>query len=70
MLCSICKEKTATVHLTDIKGDKFRQVDLCEECAMSKGITESTFTMADSLFSSRAFTDTATGKTARGYEQN
>ena len=49
MLCSICKEKDATVHLTDIKGDKIQKVDLCEDCAKSKGVNDSTFAIADML---------------------
>lgn len=49
MLCSICKEKPATVHLTDIKGDKMQKVDLCEECAKNKGVNDSTFALADML---------------------
>jgi protein arginine kinase activator len=49
MLCSICKEKPATVHLTDIKGDKMQKVDLCEECAKTKGVNDSTFALADML---------------------
>ena len=31
MLCCVCKEKEATVHLTQIAGDKMQKVDLCEE---------------------------------------
>ena len=49
MLCSICKEKPATVFLTDIKGDKMHKVDLCEECAKNKGVNDSTFALADML---------------------
>ena len=49
MLCSICKEKPASVHLTDIKGDKIQKVDLCEDCAKSKGVNDSTFAIADML---------------------
>jgi len=49
MLCCICKEKPATVHLTDIKGDKMQKVDLCEECAKNKGVNDSTFALADML---------------------
>src|SRR5688572_24007111 len=49
MLCSICKSKNATVHLTDIKGDKIQKVDLCEECAKNKGVNDSTFAIADML---------------------
>ena len=50
MLCCICKEKEAKVHLTEIKGDKMQKLDLCEECAKSKGITDTTgFSLADLL---------------------
>jgi protein arginine kinase activator len=51
MLCSICKEKEATVHLTNIAGDKMQKVDLCEACAKSKGMNDPTaFSLADQLF--------------------
>ena len=51
MLCSICKEREATVHLTNIAGDKMQKVDLCEECAKSKGMNDPTaFSLADQLF--------------------
>jgi protein-arginine kinase activator protein McsA len=41
MRCQICKEKEATVHLTQFAGDKTRQVeDLCDECAEAKGIND------------------------------
>src|SRR5215472_186151 len=50
MLCCICKEKEATVHLTQIQGDKMQKVDLCEECAKTKGVTDPTsFYLADVL---------------------
>jgi protein arginine kinase activator len=38
MQCSICKEKPATVHLTQIVGDKMQKLDLCEDCAKAKGV--------------------------------
>jgi protein arginine kinase activator len=48
MLCSICKEKPATVHLTQIVGDKMQRMDLCEDCAKAKGINDPTgFGLAD-----------------------
>jgi protein arginine kinase activator len=51
MLCSICKEKEATVHLTQIAGDKMQKVDLCEECAKTKWMNDPTaFSLADQLF--------------------
>ncbi len=49
MLCCVCKEKPATVHLTQIQGDKVQKVDLCEECAKNKGVNDSTFALADML---------------------
>lgn len=50
MLCMVCKEKEAKVHLTQIVGDKMQKVDLCEECAGKKGINDPTgFSLADLL---------------------
>lgn len=50
MLCCICKEKPATVHYTQITGDKTQQLDLCESCAKSKGATDPAgFAFADLL---------------------
>ena len=36
MLCCVRKEKEATVHLTQIQGDKMQKVDLCEGLRRSK----------------------------------
>jgi protein arginine kinase activator len=48
MLCSICKEKPATVHLTQIVGDKMQKLDLCEDCAKAKGVNDpGSFALAD-----------------------
>jgi protein arginine kinase activator len=48
MQCCVCKEKPATVHLTQIVGDKVQKLDLCEDCAKAKGINDPTgFAMAD-----------------------
>jgi len=48
MQCSICKEKPATVHLTQIVGDKMQKLDLCEDCAKAKGVNDPTgFALAD-----------------------
>lgn len=50
MICCYCKEKQATVHLTQITGDKMQKVDLCEECAKKKGVNDPTgFSLADLL---------------------
>jgi len=38
-MCSICKEKPATVFLTKISSDnKSKSLDLCEDCAKNKGV--------------------------------
>ncbi len=51
MLCSICKEKEAKFHYTNIVGDKVQKVDLCEDCAKNKGMDNPTgFSFADELF--------------------
>jgi protein arginine kinase activator len=49
-MCCLCKEKEATVHLTQITGDKMQKVDLCEECAKTKGVNDPQgFSLADLL---------------------
>ncbi len=48
MICCVCKEKPATVHLTQIVGEKMQKLDLCEDCAKAKGVNDPTsFAMAD-----------------------
>ena len=50
MLCCVCKEKEATVHLTQIAGEKMQKVDLCEECSKQKGANDPAgFNLADLL---------------------
>lgn len=50
MLCNICKQNEATVHLTQIVGDKVQKVDLCEACSKEKGVSDPTgFSLADLL---------------------
>ena len=50
MMCCVCKEKEATVHYTQIAGDKIQKVDLCEACAKSKGVSDPMgFSLADLL---------------------
>ncbi len=48
MQCSICKEKPATVHLTQIVGEKMQKLDLCDDCAKAKGVNDPAgFALAD-----------------------
>ncbi len=50
MQCDICKEREAKVHLTQIIDGKMQKVDLCEECAKEKGVSDPTgFSLADLL---------------------
>lgn len=50
MLCGLCKQKEAKVHLTQIAGDKMQKVDLCEDCAKEKGVNDPAgFSLADML---------------------
>ncbi len=50
MLCAICKQREARIHLTQIVGDKIQKVDLCEQCAKAKGVMDSTsYALADLL---------------------
>jgi len=47
--CDLCG-KPATVHLTQIVNNQIHKLDLCEECASAKGVTDPTgFSLADLL---------------------
>ena len=47
--CDVCS-KPATVHLTQIINNQIHKIDLCEECAEKKGITDpSGYSLADLL---------------------
>jgi len=50
MNCQICQKKEATVHFTEIIGDKIIKLHLCEECAQKKGIgMNASFALGDFL---------------------
>ncbi len=50
MLCDICKQNPAKVHLTQIVDGKTKKVDLCEACSKAKGVDDpSGFSLADLL---------------------
>lgn len=47
--CDVC-DKPATVHLTQIINNQIHKIDLCEDCAEQKGITDpSGYSLADLL---------------------
>ncbi len=50
MLCDLCKQSQATVHLTEIVDEQMTEMHLCEECASHKGAQmESHFGLSDLL---------------------
>ena len=50
MVCELCKQGQATVHLTEIVNDQMSELHLCEACANQKGAqVESHFGLADLL---------------------
>jgi protein arginine kinase activator len=50
MLCDVCKQKKATVFLTQIVKGEMQKVNLCENCSKEKGVTDPTgFALADML---------------------
>ena len=50
MLCEVCKQAQATVHLTEIVNEQMSELHLCEACANQKGAqVESHFGLADLL---------------------
>ncbi len=60
MLCEVCKQSQATVHLTEIVNDQMTELHLCEACANQKGAqVESHFGLADLLSELADFSKTA-----------
>jgi protein arginine kinase activator len=40
MLCQSCESKPATIHITTIEDTAKTTLDLCEDCANEKGVTD------------------------------
>jgi len=38
MLCQICKERSATIHLTEISDGQRTETHLCQHCAQKEGL--------------------------------
>lgn len=38
MLCQACKERSATIHLTEITNGQRAETHLCQECAQQQGL--------------------------------
>lgn len=39
MLCQACKERTATIHLTEVNNGQRSETHLCQQCADQQGVT-------------------------------
>ncbi len=64
MLCQICGEQEATVHYTEIIGNKAVELHLCEDCARKKEIIgqAGSFSMADLVKGLAGFVETENGE--------
>jgi len=50
MTCQLCKQREATVHLTQIVESEMKKVDICDQCAKEKQLNNpTTFELADLL---------------------
>ena len=50
MLCDLCKQNVATVHLSQLVEGKTKKIDLCETCSKAKGVDDpAMFSIADML---------------------
>ena len=59
MLCEVCKQGQATVHLTEIVNEQMTELHLCEACANQKGAqVESHFGLSDLLSGLAEFSKT------------
>ena len=62
MVCDVCKQNQATVHLTEIVDDQMSELHLCEGCANQKGAQmESHFGLSDLLAGLADFGKPGTG---------
>lgn len=39
MLCQLCKERSATIHLTEIENGQRCETHLCQQCARQQGLS-------------------------------
>lgn len=50
MICEICKEREATVHLTQVMDGSIKKMHLCEDCAAKSGVdTQGPLSITDIL---------------------
>lgn len=63
MQCEICKNKTATVHLTEIVDGHRTETHLCQACAQKEGVTIKSQLSLNELLSSLIAAHQQTGET-------
>ena len=51
MLCQICKERSATIHLTEIDNGQRSETHLCQQCAQQRGVSVKSHIPLDELMS-------------------
>ncbi len=50
MICKFCKKREATIHFTNVIGNKVEKIHICPQCAEEKGfdyLKKSNFAMGD-----------------------
>ena len=69
MQCELCKEREATVHLTQVVGSEVKKVNLCEACAAKSGLDiKGTISITDLLLGLGGSSLSSGGKPARETE--
>lgn len=64
MICQSCKERTATVHLTEITNGQRSERHLCQECAQQHGLASQTQIPLNELLSTLLSAQPQTGQEA------
>lgn len=62
MICQSCKERTATVHLTEINNGQRSERHLCQECAQQHGLATQTQIPLNELLSTLLSTQPQAGQ--------
>jgi protein arginine kinase activator len=62
MLCQSCKQRAATIHLTEISNNQRNETHLCQECAQAQGLTVKTQIPLNELLNTLLSTQSQTGE--------
>lgn len=69
MLCQFCNKRQATIHFTNVVGNKVQKIHLCRKCAEEKGfdyLKKSNIEKGDLLGGLMGFSKDAVSKTKAG----